>query len=208
MGQVATVKTPLSAAQALGSVLAAAPGLSRTALDMIAAQSAVETAAWKAMNNYNFGNVTPTQSQLAAGVPWMDQGIHGMKYIAFPDPVSGAQAMLGWLSSHGLLAYAQNGDLDGYMAKLRAGCYLGCIGNTDPTGHTVSQTDYDNYRAGIASYMSKLSGVTPVTPPMPVATSLPSTVPPWLVALGILGAGAAAGYVLAETRFGRRLLTA
>jgi hypothetical protein len=167
--QVPNVATPMPPAQALGSLLAA--GCPQSALLMVAAQSAVETAEWGSMrgwtngfHNFNFGNVTPSAAQLAAGIRWMNQNVPGMKYIAYADPISGAKGMLGWLSAHGLLAPAAAGDLTGYMAQLRAGCYLGCIGLTDPTGHTISQTDYDNYQAGISTWMSKLSGVVPAPP--------------------------------------------
>jgi len=164
MSQVATVLTTLTPAQALGAVQAALPvGTSRTAVNLIAAQSAVETAGWASMHNWNMGNVTPTPAQAASG-DWMDQGLP-MKYIAYPDPISGAKGMIGWLTSHGLIASAEAGDLDSYINGLQSGCYLGCVGNTDPTGHTVSQADYDNYRAGIASWIAKLQGVTPVSPP-------------------------------------------
>jgi len=167
-GQVATQKTRLTYGQALGALLAA--GCPQSAVLMVAAQSAVETAAWKSMAGWNFGNVTPTAGQVAAGIPWDDQGIKGMKYIVFPDAVSGAKGMLGWLQGHGLLAYATANDLQGYTNQLRSGCYLGCIGNTDPTGHTVSQQDYNNYQAGIASWMKTLQSVQPVAPP---SASLP-----------------------------------
>ena len=168
--QVATKPTPLTPAQALGGLLAA--GCPQSALLMVAAQSSVETNAWgstngKGFNNFNFGNVTPSTGQLNAGAQWMSQGIAGMKYLSFSDPISGAKAMLGWLSARGLLARASANDLAGYMALLQSGCYLGCIGNTDPTGHTVSSTDYANYQAGISSRIAALSKVTPVAPPMP-----------------------------------------
>jgi len=161
--QVPTQKTTLTYGQALGAFLAA--GCPQAALLMVAAQSAVETAAWKSMAGWNAGNVTPTAAQVSAGVPWDDQGIRGMKYIVYPDAVDGAKGMLSWLSSHGLLSRAEANDLSGYIAQLRSGCYLGCIGQTDSTGHTVSQTDYDNYQAGIASWMQTLRGVQPVAPP-------------------------------------------
>lgn len=162
-GQVSTVNTPLTHGQALGAIMAADPSLSRDAVNMIAAQSAVETAGWTAMHNNNMGNVTPTGSQASSG-DWMDQGLP-MKYISYPDAVSGAVGMLGWLRSHGLLAAATDADLSSYMTGLQAGCYLGCIGLTDPTGHTVSQDDYMNYQNGIASWIRKLQNVTPETPP-------------------------------------------
>lgn len=188
MGQVANTKTPLTYGQALGALLAA--GCPQSALPMVAAQSAVETAAWRSMVQWNMGNVTPSAAQLAAGIDWMTQGVPGMKYIAYPDAVAGAKGMLGWLSSHGLLAYATANDLTGYMNALRAGCYLGCIGLVDGTGHTVSQTDYDNYRAGIATWMAKLSGVAPVAPPSGSTTRWPAS----HIALAAAGA-AAAGFL-------------
>ena len=166
MGQVANTKTPLTYGQALGALLAA--GCPRSAVLMVAAQSAVETAAWKSMVQWNMGNVTPSAAQLAAGISWMTQGVPNMKYIAYPDAVSGAKGMLGWIQSHGLLPYAEAGDLAGYAAKLQAGCYLGCVGNIDPSnGKPITQQAYASYEAGISSWMSKLSGVAPVVPPMP-----------------------------------------
>lgn len=192
MGQVANVKTPLSYGQALGALLAA--GCPQSALLMVAAQSAVETAAWKSMTQWNMGNVTPTAAQVAAGTPWMDQGIAGMKYIAYPDATSGAAGMLAWLNARGLLNAASNGDLDTYMSLLQSGCYLGCVGNTDPTGHTVSSTDYANYRAGITTWMNKLSGVTPVAPPSSTQWG------PVAAGLGIAAVGVGGAYYLATGR--------
>ena len=68
-------------------------------------------------NNYNFGNITPSAAQIAAGVSWMTQNVPHMQYLAFSDAVSGAKDMLKWLSSHGLLAYATANDLAGYMSS-------------------------------------------------------------------------------------------
>ena len=193
MGLVASTPTPISPALALGYLLAA--GCPQSALLMVAAQSAVETAAWgsqtgRGFNNWNFGNTTPTAAQIAAGINYMTQGVTGMKYIAFSDGISGAASMLAWLNNRELLSAASNGDLDTYMSLLQSGCYLGCIGNTDPTGHTVSTTDYANYRAGIASWMNKLSGVVPV---------MPSTMQwgPVAAALGIAALGVGGAYYLA-----------
>jgi len=169
VGQVATVATPLTRGQALGALLAA--GCPQSALLMVAAQSAVETNAWGSQtghgfNNYNFGNTTPSATQIAAGVSWMTQNVPHMQYLAFPDAVSGAKDMLKWLSSHGLLAYATANDLAGYMSRLQAGCYLGCVGKIDPsTGQPITQQAYNNYQAGIASWMRTLQSVQPVAPP-------------------------------------------
>ena len=103
---------------------------------MVAAQSAVETAAWKSMGGWNLGNVTPSAAQVAAGIPWDTQGVAGIKYTVYPNAIAGAKGMLDWLRPRGLLTAATNNDLDAYMALLQAGCYLGCIGLTDGTGHT------------------------------------------------------------------------
>ena len=196
MGQVATVKTVLTYGQALGSLLLA--GCPPPALHMVAAQSAVETAAWKSMHNWNFGNVTPSPAQVAVGIPWMNQGLSAMKFISFSDPISGAKAMMGWIQSRGLLSYAEQGDLSGYVGRLQAGCYLGCVGNTDPVrGVAISQQDYDNYRAGISSWMAKLSSVTPVPPPFVSS--------PKLDVLLAVGAAATVAGVLFASRLRERL---
>jgi hypothetical protein len=160
-------KTPLTPAQALYVLQEVLPaGTSRTALDMIAAQSAVETARWTEMFGWNFGNVTPSASQLAAGADYFSHANTGtMKYLAFDNPVAGGAAMVAWLTSHGLLTPAENGDLAGYMAALQAGSYLGTVGLTDGSGHTVSQSDYTNYQNDIASIMGTLASVTPEPPP-------------------------------------------
>jgi hypothetical protein len=167
MGLVATVPTPITQARGLGYLLAA--GCPQSALLMVGAQACVETNAWgsqtgKGYNNANPGNVTPSAAQVANGIDYMTQGLN-MKYISFgTDHTAGARAMLQWLSTHGLLSYAIANDLSGYMARLQATCYLGCIGLTDGTGHTVSATDYSNYQAGISSWMTKLASVVPQMP--------------------------------------------
>ena len=166
MGQVALVNTPLTPAQAMGALAAVLPsGTSQTALSMIAAQSAVETAHWTQMWNWNFGNVTPTPAQAISGDYVMHDNTGSMRYRAFGDPYSGAAVMVDWLKSHGVLGPAENGDLAGYMAQLQAGSYLGTVGLTDGSGHTVSQDDYTNYQNAIASLMAQYANVTPVAPP-------------------------------------------
>ena len=167
MGQVANKYTRLTPGQALGALLLA--GCPGSAVRMVAAQSAVETAGWAAMRNWNLGNVTPSAAQVAAGIAWMTQNVPNMKYIAYANPVAGAQGMMGWIRGHGLLPYAEQGDLAGYVQQLQNGCYLGCVGNTDPSnGKAITTQDYANYSSGISAWMSKLAGVTPTAPPMPL----------------------------------------
>jgi hypothetical protein len=136
---------------------------------MVAAQSAVETAGWTACRNNNLGNITPSASQLNAGIAWMTQNVPNMKFISYPNAVAGAAGMMGWIRSHGLLPYAESGDLSGYTGRLQAGCYLGCVGNTDPSnGQPITAQAYTNYQSGIAAWMTKLAKVKPVAPPMPL----------------------------------------
>lgn len=155
--------TPMTEAQALGVLQAALPaGFTRAGLLLVAAQSAVETARWQQMYGFNFGNVTPTAAQLAAGADYFQHPTTGsMKYLSFADPLSGAATMTSWLNGHGLFTAAQTGDLNAYMTGLQDGSYLGTIGLTDGSGHTVSQADYDNYAADIRALISELAAVTP-----------------------------------------------
>jgi hypothetical protein len=178
---------------------------------MVGAQSAVETAGWgsvtgRGFNNWNAGNTTPSASQLAAGIAWMTQGVANMKYLAFPDPVSGARSMVQWVTSHGLLPYAEANDLAGYTARLQAGCYLGCVGNTDPsTGHPITQQAYTNYQAGIAGWMQRLANVIPVAPSMPATPTTLATA--FLLGSATLAAGAVGAFYVTHGRlplFGRR----
>ncbi len=191
MPQVATVRTVATPAQAIGAIIAALPsGAPRVAADIIAAQSAFETATWKSMNGWNMGNVTPTAAQVASG-PWMTQGLN-MKYIVYPNILAGAQGLVGWLASHGVLPYAYSGDVAGYVQKLASMCYEGCIGSTDPTGHTVTQADYTALQNTINSRAGSFASVVPEFP------SLWSRLTPLdllLTAAALAGVGAA-GYVL------------
>jgi hypothetical protein len=184
--QVATIRTPATAAQMLGALQWALGGNApQIAVAMIAAQSAVETASWHAMNNWNAGNITPTASQAASG-QWMDQGIHGMRYIAYGSLLAGAAGMVAFLRSRGLLPFAFAGNLAGYSAQLETVGYLGRIGQTDPTGHTVSQADYDAYQRAMGQLIPKLLATTPAV----VAPSSGSSFGPWLFAAALFGGGA------------------
>jgi hypothetical protein len=172
---------------------------------MVAAQSAVETAGWGSrtghgFNNWNFGNVTPSTGQINAGISWMDQGISGMRYIAYEDPLSGASDYITFLEKRGLFQYAASGDLVGYTNRLAQICYLGCIGNTDPTGHTVSSADYTNYQSGISGWMSRLSGVQPIAPPSVIATAGSSLGFALVGGAVILGAAGLAAWTIRQKR--------
>jgi hypothetical protein len=180
MPEVATVRTPATPAQAIGAIIAALPaGAPRVASSIIGGQSALETATWRSMNGWNMGNITPTAAQAASG-PWMTQWLKGMRFIVYPSLLDGARGMVRWLTSHGLLPFAYAGDVDGYVSRLAATCYMGCIGKTDPTGHTVTQADYDALAATIRGRVPAFNALVPEAPP----SGLVPGVPDWLLVGG------------------------
>lgn len=181
--QVPTVRTPATAAQVLGALAAAFGNAPKIALAIAAAQSAEETASWHAMHNWNLWNITPSAHQLAQGIAWMNQGLP-MKYISYGSLLASAVDVRKWAQSRGYYAPMFSGDLDGYVARLQATCFLGCVGQTDPTGHLVTQADYDAYKAAIASFIPKLMATTP-------AVIAPSSGPSWggIFAGGLLAVG-------------------
>jgi hypothetical protein len=185
MSQVTAVRTPATAGEIIGAIMAA--GVSRDAANIVASQSADETASWKAMWNWNLGNVTASGSQDYV----IESSTNPGHFRAFSNIADGAQAMVDWLTSRGALPFAESGDVAGYVQQLAKGCYLGCIGQTDQTGHVVSQTDYDNYKANISGRLASLRGVVPVAPG-------------WGLTKTVLFAGglAAAGFVFAAARSG------
>jgi hypothetical protein len=200
VGQVATVPTPSTPAKAIGAIIAALPsGAPRVAANIIAAQSAFETNTWgtgksnpgHGFNGNNLGNITPSAAQVAAGIPWMTQGLN-MKYIVYPNILAGAQGMVGWLAQHGVLPYAYSGDVAGYVGKLASMCYEGCIGSTDPTGHTVTQADYTALQNTINSRAASFGSVVPEFPSL---LSRLTTLDLLLAATALAGLGASA-YVL------------
>lgn len=186
--QVQFVRTKLTAAQALGVIQQAlGQNASDAALRMVGAQSSVETAGWQSMANWNFGNITVHDPNTSN---WMYQGSNPRHFAAYPDPLTGASAMIRWLSNTGLLPYALAGDLDGYAIKLAKAGYLGYIGLTDASGHTVTQTDYDQYKAGIAAQMAKLAGVSPVSLPDNLVSGIQSIPAAGMTTAQAVGVGA------------------
>ena len=191
-GQVPLTPTPLSKAQALGALLAA--GCPQSALLIVAAQSAFETNQWgtggnlgKGFNNNNFGNITPTSNQVANGTSYFVVHFSPQasgKFVAYPDPVSGAAGMVNFLQSNGTLA--ASGDINSYMAHLQATNYLGQVGLTGIDGKPITQQNYTDYQINIQSLINTLKGVTPETPTPPNAspqefggtTTDPAAIPP------------------------------
>lgn len=167
MTQVDAVNTPASAADVLGALINS--GVSQNAAIMLAAQSALETAGWTAMWNWNLGNITTS-----SGDYFILQGDQSHRYIPFGSLSSGSDYFVSYLSGHGLIPYADAGDLAGYVAKLKSFGYF--------------ESDASAYQAGMATWIQKLGGVTP------------SMGIPWktigVVAAILIGSAATAYYVL------------
>lgn len=138
----------------MGAFAVAMPNANQQAVAIVAGQSALETANWSAMWNWNAGNLTTN------GGTYVLQGKLSLHFQAFDSMQDGAAAMVAWLSTRGALPYALQGDLQGYVQALAKGCYLGCIGQvaqqSDGSSRAVTQGDYDTYRAGIQGRITQL----------------------------------------------------
>jgi hypothetical protein len=166
-----------------------AAGVSRDAANVIAAQSADETASWKYMYNWNPGNVTASGSEDYD----IESSSNSGHFQAFSSLADGAAAMVSWVTTRGALPFAESGDVAGYVQKLAEHCYLGCIGSTDQTGHTVDQTDYDNYQAAISGRLPEMRAAVAVAP----GWSTQKTIV-------VVGSLAALAFVFAAARSGER----
>jgi hypothetical protein len=173
MGQVSAVLTPATAGHVIGALMAA--GLTRDEANLAAAQSADETASWRAMRNWNLGNITVVNSS----VDWMLQGTNPLHFASYGSILDGAKAMVAWLTANNV---PLDSGIPAYVAALQRGCYLGCL----PPKGTATQVDYDNYQAAITRFLPQMQAAVPVAP----GWSVPKTV---LVAFAV----AAGGYVLA-----------
>jgi hypothetical protein len=88
------------------------------------AQSALETANWSQLFNYNAGNVTTAH-------PDTDDWYYNphvtvdLKFHAFPTLGQGCITMMSWLKNHGAIPSADAGDAEAYRQALIAGGYAG-----------------------------------------------------------------------------------
>lgn len=107
-----------------GEVLAAlrAAQCPPSALYWAAAQSALETATWSAMWNWNVGNIT-TKGRVYVLLPGL-----GQHFAAYASLEAGARAFVGYLDSHHVLEAT---SLEDYCARLDAIPYA-----TAPGGYT------------------------------------------------------------------------
>jgi hypothetical protein len=153
MSQVDAVKTPATAAEVLRALLDA--GAPEEAIDMLAAQSALETAGWQSMWGWNLGNITTASN----AVDWQVLGSNPLHFKAYPSLDNGASDFVRYVTSHGLMPYAEAGDLLGYVAQLQK---IGYAGNTD----------YGAYENGMRAWIVKLGGVAPAAGGMSLASGL------------------------------------
>lgn len=86
------------------------------------AVSALETAHWTAMYNWNAGNITT----LGSGDWFYNPGVTvNLKFISYRDAGAGARGEINWLATHGVLAHADDGDLAGFQAAMSSSGYGG-----------------------------------------------------------------------------------
>lgn len=123
------------------------------------AQSALETANWKKLYWWDFGNVTTANPN----DDWFVQYAGSLRFKAFDSIDDGALAMMSWLYKHGALTAADANDLQAYGNALERGCYVGCPwscgAGIDPA------TCKAQYMSGIASLMKRYAGVVPEAAP-------------------------------------------
>lgn len=126
------------------------------AVQLLAAQSALETAQWSATGNYNFGNIKHVPGD---GFPFFF-GLDRCRYQgqpvpcmfrAYPDMTSGMRDFLNLLA-HGqryqsAWPYALQGNAVGFVNALKAGGYF--------------EATAADYLRGVQSYLSKFQSLLP-----------------------------------------------
>jgi hypothetical protein len=105
------------------------------------AQSALETAHWTAMWNYNAGNITTTGDYIV--LPG-----NSRHFKPYDTLGAGCLDMVHWLNSHHVMRYADSGDLGGYVDQLKATNYAG-------------DADYGKYQAGMQRYVALYGNLNP-----------------------------------------------
>jgi hypothetical protein len=141
--QVTAVATNATAPQVLRALLDA--GCPSAALTMVAAHSAYETAGWQGgLWNWNLGNITQGDSS----GDYMILPGNSLHFVPYANLDAGATAFYKYLSVHGLIPFATENNLTGYVNQLQA---IGYAGNAD----------YTAYQSGMQTWMQKLAGVQP-----------------------------------------------
>jgi hypothetical protein len=203
--EVAPTLTPVTQGQVLGAIMDAWQNATGQQADwggivILASQAAEETAGFAKLYDYNLGNITHAPGDGYDYNHRPEVPVASMVFRVYPDLESGAADLVEWAIKHGAEDAIQNGDLSGYMNALRAGCYLGCIGNETPTG-VVSQSDYDAYEASIEAWMNRLENVVPEAPPVNVGQAIG-------IGTAVLGLAAVGALIYAATRKEKRAVAA
>jgi hypothetical protein len=139
-GRVAK-RTPVHPSDVLAALRDA--GVPEAAVRMVAAQSAFETAYWTGLWEYNLGNIV----QPDTSKPFVMQPGNSLPFRTYATLAAGAVDYVALLTRLGVIQHASEGDLDGYVAALKAAGYAGPDAN------------YDAYKAGMARYMTQLASV-------------------------------------------------
>jgi hypothetical protein len=139
MPQVPTVRTTADAQDVLAALQegGVTPGCSI----FLAAQSDLETEAWRKMFCWNLGNIT-----VASTEPWMHLASNPLHFGAYGSLAEGVRAFLDYLAKKELLPLAEAGRLDPYVAKLKSTYYAG----SDPSV-------YYTYKWGMKARIARLS---------------------------------------------------
>jgi len=155
MPQVDAVHTPSSPSEVAGALVDAYRTIigtdppSSDSYIIPTAQAAVETAAFgQGLWNYNLGNITAANDS----VDWMLLPGNSLHFRSYESLADGAADLIRWLKRHGVIQYADAGDISGYVNALQNACYVGC----DPG-------PYPAYQKGIENYVQQYGGVVPST---------------------------------------------
>jgi hypothetical protein len=187
MTQVAAHHTPSDPATVAGAFVWAykklfgMPPISRGSWLIPLAQSAVETAHWTEMLNFNTGYVT-------GGATWFysPKVTVPLQFTSYPSLGAGAMGQLHWLANHKAMSQADANNLPGFIAAIQAAGYAG-------------NANYSAYQADMQAYMNEYASLQPsayweFTPGVIAA-----------IALGIVGVSAAAAYLVSPDLFARPL---
>jgi hypothetical protein len=122
--------TPASGSQVLRALYDALPPSAgrREAANILAAQSALETARWSRMYGWNTGNVTIGANVLPV-LMWTRRGLD---FAVYGDLATGAADQVAYLAKHSggrALAQAAAGDVAGFTQSLQAMGYAGPAGD-------------------------------------------------------------------------------
>jgi hypothetical protein len=110
------------------------------------AVSALETAQWQQMFDWNAGNITTSSPDYS-----LRGGNNPLHFRIYPSLAAGALDLVHWLAVHGAIAAADAQDLEGFAAAMQRGCYAGC----DPSVYSAGDA--------LGGQLSALGGVAPAS---------------------------------------------